>query len=322
MMRCGGLLNLCITWLAPMAIAAQQDAIFLAEVDRSRSEPDTASLAMQQDSVDAASPVITSALYGSLSTSFAASQNWGGQDLTNYAFTGNLLYRHNLLRGGRSHSHSHQLAVDLGYVKFVDSTWVKHIDRFQANLLWNSTGRKFNHSYSIVLATQFLSNTMLEYSAEEERLKERPVGGFLDPFSLDVGYGAVWSFWQGSNINFAFATLRFSGSPKATTAPAFTDANTIEGKKAFYFLNYGFFITTAIKKPIGKHVEWINATRFFANGMDRDHVNLDFSNMVIVKLWKYLQLRMDTRVAYNPLLNYDIQFRQEVLVGFFYERNR
>ena len=50
-------------------------------------------------------------------------------------------------------------------------------------------------------------------------------------------------------------------------------------------------------------------------------MNLQLSNMVIVKLWKYLQLRFDTRLAYNPLLNDKMQFRQEALIGFFYERN-
>lgn len=44
--------------------------------------------------------------------------------------------------------------------------------------------------------------------------------------------------------------------------------------------------------------------------------------MVIVKLWKYLQLRLDTRLAYNPLFTYDMQFRQEVLLGFFYEHRK
>lgn len=269
---------------------------------------------------DTSTVLITTFLYGSLSTSYTASRNWGGQDLRNYAFTGNLLYRHTLFSTERSHAH--QVAADMGYLKFVDSTWTKHLDRLQVNLLWNSTGRKLNHSYTIVLATQFLPSSILEYDPAEDRMKERPVGGFMNPFSLEAGYGAVWSFWQGSNINFAFATLRFAGSPKATTAPTFTDASTMEGKRAYYFLNYGFSITAAIKQPIGKHVEWINSTRFFGNGLDRDHVNLDVQNMVVVKLWKYLQLRMDTRLAYNPLLNYDLQFRQEVLLGFFFERNR
>lgn len=67
---------------------------------------------------------------------------------------------------------------------------------------------------------------------------------------------------------------------------------------------------------------WVNNSRFFGNGLDQDHVNFQFSNMVIVKLWKYLQLRLDTRLAYNPMLNYKMQFRQEALIGFFYERNK
>ena len=81
-------------------------------------------------------------LYGSLSASYATSQNWAGQDLKNYAFATNLLYRHSVF--GNSRSHTHQLAADLGYLKFVDSTWVKHVDRILVNLLWNSSGRKIS----------------------------------------------------------------------------------------------------------------------------------------------------------------------------------
>jgi hypothetical protein len=32
-------------------------------------------------------------------------------------------------------------------------------------------------------------------------------------------------------------------------------------------------------------------------------------------------LIFDIRMAYNPVLNHTLQFRQEALVGFFYERN-
>lgn len=43
--------------------------------------------------------------------------------------------------------------------------------------------------------------------------------------------------------------------------------------------------------------------------------------MLIVKLWKYILFRFDTRMAYNAMLNYQVQFRQEALIGFLYERN-
>ena len=255
-----------------------------------------------------------------MSASYAASQNWGGQDIKNYAFVGDLIYRHNVFEGSRSHAH--QLMADLGYLKFVDSVWVKNIDRIQANLLWNSTGRKFNQSYMLALGTQFLPNTVSLYDVERNVFQARSLGGFMNPFALEAGYGAVFTFWNTSNINFAFATLKLSSSPKETTPAPFAESNLLEGRKAYYFLSYGFSIATSINKSFGNHVQWINNTRVFGNGVDRDHVNFDFGNMVVVKLWKYLQLRMDTRLAYNPMLNYNLQFRQEVLVGFFYERNR
>ena len=270
--------------------------------------------------VESTTAFTSSSLYGSLSASYASSSNWNGQNLRNFALLGNLLYTHSLFSA--SHSHMHQVMADLGYQKFVDSTWVKSIDRVMVNLLWNNTGKKFNSSYSVSFSTQFMPDAVPEYDAEQDKLVERSVGGFLNPFDLQLGYGGVFTFWGRSNINFAFATLQMSSSPKEFTSPAFADANVIEGKRAYYFMNYGFSVSTAINKTFGEHVQWINNTRIFGNGLDRDHVNLQFSNMVIVKLWKYLQLRFDTRLAYNPMLNYKMQFRQEALIGFFYERNK
>lgn len=264
--------------------------------------------------------VKSNSFYGSVSASYASSNNWNGHNLNNFALIGNLLFSHFLFAS--EHSHSHQIMADLGYLKFVDSTWVKSLDRVQVNLLWNSTGKKFNSSYTIAFGTQFLPSSFPEYDLNQDKLVERNVGGFLNPFNLQLGYGGVFSFWDRSNINFAFATLQVSSSPKGITSPAFMDANVIEGKRAYYFMNYGFSVAAAINKPFGEHVQWINNTRFFGNGLDRDHINLQLSNMVIVKLWKYLQLRFDTRLAYNPLLNYKMQFRQEALIGFFYERQK
>ncbi|MBS1583159.1 MAG: hypothetical protein JST66_13255 [Bacteroidetes bacterium] len=256
--------------------------------------------------------------YGALSTSYAASENWGGLDLRHHAFSGNLLYRHTAAGSGRSHLHV--AMADLGYLKFVDSTWVKHLDRLQVALLWSTAGRRVRRSWSAALSTQFLPTALLEYDLAEGRTRERAVGGFLNPFTLEAGHGVVWSFWEKSSIDLAFATVRLTASPKATTAPAFVDARTLEGDKAYYFLSYGFSFAALIDRPLGTRVQWLNSTRLFANGIDRDHVNLSFSNLVIVKLWTYLQLRLDTRLAYDPLVNYDLQFRQEVLLGFFYER--
>jgi len=261
---------------------------------------------------------VTNSLYTSLSSSYSTSSNWQGQDQRNFSFLGNVLYKHSAQDS--THSHAHQVLADLGYLKFVDSLWVKSVDRFQVNLLWAAHARRFEHAYSILLNTQFLPNTTWRYDLELQRSSSTSVGGFLRPFTLEAGYGAVLRFWNTSSINFAFATLKLSGYPKEITAPQFQDATLIQSHAMNYYMSYGLGLITAINKPIGQRLQWLNNSRAFCNGFDKDHANFEISNMLIVKLWKYIQFRFDTRLAYNPLLNYQVQFRQEALVGVFYEQ--
>jgi len=66
----------------------------------------------------------------------------------------------------------------------------------------------------------------------------------------------------------------------------------------------------------------INNSRAFCNGFDKDHINFDLSNTLIVKLWKYSRFRFDTRSTNNTLLNYQLQCRQEALIGSFCARHK
>lgn len=65
---------------------------------------------------------IANSLYSSLSTSYSTSTNWQGNDLRNFAFIGNVLYKHSAQDSTRSRAH--QVLADLGYLKFVDSLWL------------------------------------------------------------------------------------------------------------------------------------------------------------------------------------------------------
>ena len=132
--------------LFPLTIRAQTDTL-----QRSGTRPSCDTSAWNCPLVDStgafadsSTAITSSSLYGSLSASYASSSNWNGQNLRNFALVGNLLYTHSLFAA--KHGHLHQVMADLGYQKFVDSTWVKSIDRLQVNLLWNKTSRKFNLS--------------------------------------------------------------------------------------------------------------------------------------------------------------------------------
>ena len=252
----------------------------------------------------------------SLSASYATSQNFQSRDFQNYALNAGLFVQDD--RTGEVRKHQHKLLADLGYLKFIDSSWVKGIDRLQVNLLWSRTQRKWTHSYSVMLATQFLPNYTYQYDHESGATREERIGGFASPGVLELGYGATWYPWPRSTIQFAFATAKVNAMPKASLQHA-DRPHFAETERSVFDMQYGGSLLVNINQPVNERVEWINMSRFFCNAFDRDHVSFDFINKVYVKLFWYVQLRLDTRLGYDPLVNYDLRFSQEVLLGLFYE---
>lgn len=253
---------------------------------------------------------------GALSTSYSTSQNFQPRDFQNYALNASLFLQDDLK--GAERRHQHKLVADLGYLKFIDSIWVKGIDRLQLNLLWSRTQRKWTQSYSAVLVTQFLPTYSYTYDYEEQRTETRKVGGFFSPGTLELGYGATWFPWATSSIQFAFATAKVNAMPKATLQ--FPDRpHFAETENTVFDMQYGGSILVNINQRITDRILWINSSKAFCNAFDRDHVSFDFGNKLHVKLFWYVELRFDTRLGYDPLVNYDLRFAQEVLLGIFYE---
>ena len=89
-----------------------------------------------------------------------------------------------------------------------------------------------------------------------------------------------------------------------------------------FAVQYGASVIANINKKVSKRVDWINSTRFSMNGLSVDQMNLSMRKRVIVKVWKFLQLRCDTRLTYDPRRSYDLGFSQEILFGIFYESCR
>lgn len=253
----------------------------------------------------------------SLSAAYSTNRNWSGQDFQNLTYASSLFAQHDLQRAS-GRRHQHRLTADLSMIKFIDSTWTKGADFLSVSLLWSKSDRKWTHSYSIQSATQFLPDATYEYNATSDRVEERKIGGFGAPSTLELGYGATWLPWSRSSIQFAFATLKASASPKYFSTPS--NANILaESDRNTFAVQYGASIIANINKPLSKHVDWINSTRFFMNGLSADQMNLTMRNRIIVKVWRFLQLRSDTRLVYDPRRSYDLGFSQEILFGIFYE---
>jgi len=274
---------------------------------------------MKAQPTDSTGSYHVSQLLGSIAASYSTSKNYTGTDFQNLAFSSSFFWQHDGQR--ETLLHSHKLLADLSYLKFIDSTWAKGIDRVQANFLWSRSAKKWTHSYSAMLATQFLPNEQLVYDEQTERTHTERFGGPLSPGILELSYGATWVPWPLSTVQFSFATVRLLSNPKAALqSPA--HKHLAESANTVFDMQYGGSLLISINHPLNDRVLWMNNSRVFCNAFDRDHIAFELMNRFGIKLWKYLQLRLDTRMGYDPLVNYKLKFSQEVMLGIFYERPR
>lgn len=261
----------------------------------------------------------TLTLKSSCAGSYATSRNWQAPDAGHCTLNGSFFLQHTAER--RGHRHQHQVMADLGYLKFIDSTWSKGTDRLACNLLWSRSSQRWTRSWSAVLLTQFLPNEALVPGANGEDPHLLHYGGPMAPGTVELGYGATWYPWTGSSVQFAVATVRFVGTPTralqdTTARHLFATANTVLD------LQYGTSVVVSIDHPFTERISWTSSSRGFCNGLDRDHVSFDALNRVAIKVWKYVQVRLDTHLGYDPLVNYRLRFAQEILLGVFYEKQR
>ena len=208
---------------------------------------------------------------------------------------------------------------ELGYMKFVDSIWYKNTDYldFSTEIAKNN-GKTFSNIFTFYFNSQFLSSYENYYDDSGVENK-RWSGGFGNPMNIDLGYGTTMRFCKTSRINLTFVTLRTSTMPILEFEPS-KQQNDIIYKKTLITSEYGLGIQTYIRKNIGSKVRWENYSRCFANAINRSKFDIDFRNRVIIKIFKYLDFIIDSRIRYMPYPPYKFQFRNELMLSFTFEK--
>ncbi len=97
-------------------------------------------------------------------------------------------------------------------------------------------------------------------------------------------------------------------------------ANDMIYKKTLITSEYGLGLQTCIRKKFGQRVRWENYSRAFANAVNRQKLDLDFRNRVVIKIFKYLDFIVDSRIRYMPYPPYKFQFRNELMLSFTFEK--
>jgi hypothetical protein len=257
----------------------------------------------------------------SYTTNFSASyvqyKNWKYNGNNNFSFLAKANVSFDTI-GNNWETHI-RFNGELGYMKFIDSIWYKNTDILDVGSeVIKTNSKRFQNTFSLYFTSQFLSNYEM-YPTENGSFEKHWTCGFGNPMNIDIGYGTSMRFWKTSRINLTFVTLHTSTTPLLDPEMT-TTGNDIIYKKAIITSEYGLGLQTFIRKPLGTRVRWENYSRFFANAINRDKFNIDFRNRVIVKVFKYLDVIIDSRIKYLPYPPYKFQFRNELMLSFTFER--
>lgn len=220
---------------------------------------------------------------------------------------------------GSGRSSDHQFLTTLGYVAHRDSVWLKSNDQFRLFFRWsNRINQRYSRSWNVMMQSQWLDNKVYR----EGRLQWS--GGFLNPMRLEAAYGFTRQFMKSSSLVMTPATVQIQVMPSDLIRSGSEDERpflTVKGSHVFtrYGLNGLLMIDESFFDGV---LVWRNQSRVFMNAISANHVQFDIQNRLCVRFLKVLQLRLDTGIQYVPETSLRVQYRQEVLLGVFYENKR
>ena len=254
---------------------------------------------------------------GDLSGSYVTDRDWTGQ-AQNYIILKGLAearFRKKLQSGWQ---HEHYVHTQLGYTAITDSIWMKSADILKIHLRWmEENKRKVIHTYSLRFQTQWLSTWRINENSRQW------MAGFMNPSGLELGYSFSWYFLENSSLMLTPATLQLSVMPRTILSPAAVEDPSIRLPHANMYSRYGFSGTLNIEESFYNNVLVLShQSHLFCNAITAQKIQFDVSNRVSVRFLKYLQLRLDTSILYQPDQTSKLQYRQEVLLGIFYEKRK
>lgn len=261
---------------------------------------------------------------GSASASYSDQHNWDTDTRSSVSLSGNFQYRHRLKKF-TGWGHDHCILSELSYHNLSDSTWIKGNDFLKINLNWKwDAGKKWLQSCRVYFTTQWMNS----YSQNFENTgSKRWQSGFGNPLTLEAGYGISGYFWKNSDLSVQFATARINARPRLNYDKR--NENEIDNSllvlpHSYIRSEYGFSAWLNIREVYwNESIIWENTSGLFFNALNRTSLNLDISNRFAYRFLKFMQVRFDTRILYDPAISYRMQYRQEILLGVFYEfRNK
>lgn len=255
----------------------------------------------------------------SISGTFSAQHNWYNDEndykSITFLFNGIVTYKKLSVKFKQHYS----LRTNLGYLKILDSIWIKNNDNWRINcVLIENQNKWLTHTYSIAARSQFLNTYRYVYNTDKDETVKTKTAAFFNPAIITLAYGVSYSFWEDNFINFNFAAVSFKTQPRFGNYRKSKDYELAKTKAMYMYADYGMNIQTNINKAINPFTQWENYSSFFVNGINKQQVNLDFSNAITFKFLKFVQFRIATHILYDALFSTKLQYQNEFTLGFVF----
>ncbi len=254
---------------------------------------------------------------GDLSGSYVTERNWWDEQLQFITVKSLAEARYRKKRqGGRQHEH--YFHTQLGYAAFPDSVWVKDADIIRIQLKWMDKGKYGAlQTWSVRFQSQWLTTWGYGDAGREWK------AGFMNPAKFELSYAYSWDFLNSSNLMINPATLQVNVQPKSAILYNESETPAIKGRNANVYSRYGFSAVLSMEESFCDDVILLShQSHLFFNALSPQHIQFDLYNRVCFRFLKYLQIRLETTLGYLPEQSLKLQYRQEVLLGIFYEKRK
>lgn len=246
---------------------------------------------------------------GFFATSLIYNRNWEETDNSSILFNLNLKVRSSSTLSAKRII---DLYVDLAYLKFIDSVWIKNTDRILFSTIWIIERRKLKQTLSINFSSQ-LTDTWLE-KRKGNIIERKWKSGPLLPASILTGYGFIYKPFDKSFINLSFPAYKIGSLP---TGNFLQDELKIIGQNNKYFLynEFGISLRANIEKELGRRISVQSNSILLITQSGERRVYLDMVNSLSWHPLRILKLRFENRILYDETFSMRLQWRYDLLFG-------
>lgn len=227
----------------------------------------------------------------------------------------NLKY-HMIAENDKGLSVSNQFIHNLGFQHYFDSiTKVYTDDNTLSTKIDFRIKKNYTLSFNSNLASRWLQG--FDYSVDDSGKQAIILNSkFLTPliWTISLGFGLIWKDFGSLNLGISSAKLTYIQQTKIFEIRHVTEYWGVpEGKN--HLLEYGLSLQFLVNKDFLDRVHWDCDLLLFKNY--NTPVDLNFKNLVGIRINKFLKTSIQTRVFYEEKVSKNLQLENLVSLGFY-----